>query len=175
MRLNLSPGSERYVLVPATDETVAVAIVARPALTDVIQEAVADDELLAFSGEMADLVALSEDGGALTTETLRANQRFAVALGKAIARIVIESWEGIEDPDGSPAPVKSDRINALLDHPAIWKEYEAKYLQRWLQVQQEKNVSAPSPIGTSEGAKPTAGRARKSAKSARGGSSARKA
>lgn len=175
MRLNLSPDPERYVLVPETATTVPVVIIARPALTDVVQEALSDDALLAFAEAMTEISDAAEQSDEMKLDAIRKNQRFHLAFGKAIARIVIEGWEGVEDPDGSLAPVQPDRIDALLDIAFIWRAFEEKYLTRWLWVQQEKNVSAPSPTGTLEGAKPTAGPAQKSAKSARKGSTARKA
>ncbi|MBR9837027.1 MAG: hypothetical protein GYB50_03930 [Rhodobacteraceae bacterium] len=172
MRLNLSPSTERYVLVepnPATPDDVGIAITARPALTEVIEEAKSHDDFLAFADELRGLIDAEGDGevGDVTPDMIRAKSRSGVIFAKVVARIVIEGWEGVEDPDGSPAPVTADRVDAFLDHPAIYDLFAEKYLARWLTVQLEKNGSAPSPSGTSAGAAPTVKRARKPAQSAR--------
>ncbi|MCP4243948.1 MAG: hypothetical protein GY772_25640 [bacterium] len=185
MRLNLSTASERYQLIdPPAGETedTGIAIVARPALTEVIEEAKSHEDFIAFAEELRSLVDSEEAGegedGAVakgvTPEMIRAKGRSGVIFAKIVARIVIESWEGVEDPDGSPAPVTDDRVNAFLDHPAIYDRFTEKYLSRWLTVQSEKNGSAPSPTGTSEGEKASAARARKPARNARGKSTRRK-
>lgn len=178
MRLNLSAASERYQLIdPAPGDTGGgIAIVARPALTEVIEEAKAHDDFIAFAEELRSLVEAEEGGetGEITPEMIRAKGRSGVIFAKIVARLVIESWEGVEDPDGSPAPVEPDRVNAFLDHPVIYDRFSEKYLARWLTVQLEKNASAPSPTGTSAGEARTAKPARASAKSARGKSTPRK-
>lgn len=151
MRLNLKPGPEKYTLLPGIE------ITARPALSEIVEEAKADDSLIAYADDIRAVVEGDEDGGVdFTAELLRSRGKVGLLLAKAIARAVIEEWEGVEDPDGSPAPVSEDRINAFLDVPAIYQAFTEVYLNRWLTVQAEKNDSALSPNGTSEGALNTA-------------------
>lgn len=166
MRLNLNPSVERYELFAATDDTPAVAFSARPALTEVMENAKADDAILEHAEEIRALIEAEQNGTADMAAMIKAKGRAGVLLSKAVARATIESWEGIEDPDGSDAPVTPDRIDALLDIPAVYDRYTEVYLARWLTVQHEKNGSAPSQTGTSAGVKNTARRARGSAKTA---------
>lgn len=167
MRLNLNPKPERYQLIDPVGQGTGVAIIARPALSEVIEEAKADDSLLAFAEEIR--AALEADGDATTEVTpalLRSKGKVGLLFSKAVARLVIEGWEGVEDPDGSPAPVTPDRVNAFLDVPVIYDAFSQHFLGRWLVVEQEKNGSAPSPTGTSAAAQHTAQPAPRSAQSA---------
>lgn len=160
MRLNLKPGVEPYDLLGNG----SVIIHARPALAEVIEAAKVDDSILALADELKESAEV--EGAELTGELLASRSRFAILLSKAVARQVIESWDGIEDPDGSPAPVTPDRVDALMDLAPIYDAFGTVYLARWLVLSAEKNASSPSPTGTSEGATPTAGRARRPAKTA---------
>lgn len=174
MRLNLSPTVERYELIPPQEEGgTGIAIWARPALSEVMEDAKVDLADYADASEAQTLIA-SVDGGDVTPELMRAQGRFGLRLAKAVAALTIEKWEGVEDADGSPAPVTADRVHAFLDIPVIYQQYGEIYLARWMVVQSEKKGSAPSPTGTSEGARPTAKPARASAKNARKKPSARK-
>lgn len=163
MRLNLKPGVETYTLFAGADGVPAITIDADPALTSVIEDAKADASLLEYADEMRGMV---ETGDEISAEFIKSRGRFGVLLAKAIARQVIVGWSGVEDADGSPAPVSPDRVDAFLDVPAIYDAFTMVYLGRWLTLQAEKNASAPSPTGTSAAARNTAGRARKSAKNA---------
>jgi len=170
MRLNLNPRPERYQLIDPTDEGgTGVAIVARPALSEVIEDAKADDSLLSYAEEIRAMVEAEQDGEAreITPAMIRSKGKVGLLFTKAVARAVIEAWEGIEDPDGSPAPVTPDRIDALIDVPVIYDAFTARYLSRWLTVEQEKNGSAPSPTGTSAVAQPIAQPAKRNVKRAR--------
>lgn len=172
MRLNLSPETERYELFPPASQgdpdDPGVVIWARPALSGVVEEAAADDTLLEYGAEVRTIIEAQEAGEDGGPEALRAHGRFGLLLAKAIARRTIERWEGVEDPDGSAAPVTADRVTAFLDHPAIYKAWTETYLARWFALQTEKKGSAPSPNTTSAGARRTASSARKPAGSARG-------
>lgn len=174
MRLNLKPTVERYELFPGTETTPAVAFMARPALTEVMESAKADPAVIEHATEITAILEAEEDGTADVAQMIRAKGRAGIIMAKAVARATIEEWEGIDDPDGSPAPVTPDRIDALLDMPAIYDRFTEIYLARWLVVQHEKNGSAPSPTGTSAEATTTARRAQGSAKTARKKSTSRK-
>lgn len=166
MRLNLNPSVERYELFAETDDTPAIAVKARPALTEVMESAKADPSIIEHAEEIRELIEDEDPGTADMAAMIRAKGRAGVLLAKAVARATIEEWEGIEDPDGSPAPVTADRIDAFLDLPVIYDRFTEVYLARWLRVQHEKNGSAPSPTGTSAEASTTAPRVRGSAKTA---------
>lgn len=175
MRLNLNPGIQPYRLFDGQE----IIVHCRPALTEVIEAAKADAELLEMFKDLRDDASLSENmkavknGGEITPELLRTQGSFGVLFVKAIAREVIESWEGIEDPDGSPAPVTPDRINSLLDLSPVHDAFVLKYLNKWLLLQTEKNDSAPSPIGISGVAPNTAEPALASVTNARKGLTSR--
>lgn len=172
IRLNLNPQSDRYQLIaPLREGETGVTVIARPALSEVIEEAKGDDTLLAYADEIRGMIAEEQgDGPAeITPAMIRSKGKVGLLFTKALARLVIEGWEGIADPDGSPAPVTPDRIDALLDLPVIYDAFTARYLTRWLTVEQEKNGSAPSPNGTSVVAQTTAASAKRAVKSAPGG------
>lgn len=181
MRLNLSPSVQRYLLVPqdpkkTNDQTdPGIAIHARPALSSIMEDAKADKSLLDFADEIRGMIEEGEAGSQITPAMMRSRGKVGLLFAKALARLVIESWEEVEDPDGSAAPVTADRIEAFLDHPVIYDAFTARYLSRWMTVEQEKNDFAPSPTGTSVAAPNTAKRAPGAAKSAPKRSTRRKA
>lgn len=159
MRLNLNPGVEPYDLFGNGQ----VILHCRPALADVIEQAKSDASILELADEVRDEIA---GGGEVTPEMLQSRGRFSVLFTQAIARQIIERWDGIEDPDGSPAPVTPDRVDALLSLSPVFDAFAVVVLSRWLVLSAEKNDSAPSPIGTSGAVKATAKPARRAAKSA---------
>lgn len=165
MRLVLNPGVTPYRLF----DGMGLVIHARPALVEVIEEAKADPALLAHAEAAKGLVDADAEAVAITPELLRSRGRSGVLFAKAVARLVIESWEGVEDPDGSPAPVTPDRIDALLDLPPVYEAFTLRYLGRWLIVQAEKNDSSLSLNGISAGAQTTAKAARRRVKPAPAG------
>ncbi|PZQ97233.1 MAG: hypothetical protein DI533_16300 [Cereibacter sphaeroides] len=80
----------------------------------------------------------------------------AVIFAKAIAARAIVDWEGVGDADGAPIPVSPEAIDALLDLWPIFEKFQTAYVAKGLELEAEKNVSPPSPTGSSEGAKATA-------------------
>ena len=101
---------------------------------------------------------LSEDTG---------DDEIAVIFGKVLAERAILDWEGVGDADGNPTPVTPEGIAALLDIWPIFEKFQMGYVAKGLELEQEKNASAPSPSGSTAGAKAIAQRARKAAKPAR--------
>ena len=97
----------------------------------------------------------------------------ALAMAKAVARMAILDWDGVGDADGKPLPVSEDAIDALLDLFPIFEAFQLQYVSKGLLMEQEKNGSAPSPTGTSAGARTTAPPAPGGAPSARGTSTGR--
>jgi len=95
------------------------------------------------------------------------DDEIAVIFGRALAERAILDWEGVGDAEGNPAAVSPESIAALLDIWPIFERFQMGYVARGLELEQEKNASAPSPNGSMAGAKGTARPARKSAKPAR--------
>lgn len=157
VRLNLNQQPEWYELLPGLRLKLA------PATSSVLGASQEDPELR----QLAQAVAESPDTASLEAQ-------FTVDMAKAILRRTVIEWEGVEGEDGEPAPVTAAYIDALVDHPAVFNPLMEKYLSRFFTLESEKNGSAPSPNGTTEGAQRTAKPARKSAKSARGASTGRK-
>ena len=96
-------------------------------------------------------------------------EELALAMAKAVARRAVLDWEGVGDDLGNVLPVSPEGIDALLEIWPVFEAFQAQYVARGLMLDQEKNVSAPSPNGPGAGAKATARPARKAAKTARRG------
>ena len=80
----------------------------------------------------------------------------ALAMAKAVARLAILDWDGAGDEEGQPLPLSPEGIDALLEIWPVFEAFQAHYVARGLMLDQEKNVSAPSPTGPSEGVTATA-------------------
>jgi hypothetical protein len=80
----------------------------------------------------------------------------AVIFARAIAQRAVLDWEGVGDADGNPTPVTSEGIAALLDIWPIFEKFQIGYVAKGLELEAEKNASAPSPSGSMAGAKATA-------------------
>lgn len=80
----------------------------------------------------------------------------AVAFAKAIAKRAILDWEGVGDLDGAPLAVTPDGVDALLDIWPIFEAFQTIYVAKGLELEAEKNVSAPLPNGSLAGAMATA-------------------
>jgi hypothetical protein len=73
----------------------------------------------------------------------------ALRFAKAVASRVIIEWEGVGDEDGKELPVTPAAASALMDLFPLYRAFEANYVVPWLNLESEKNASAPSPHGTS--------------------------
>ena len=80
----------------------------------------------------------------------------ALVFAKALARNTVTEWEGVGDADGNVIPVSPEGINALLDVWPLFETFQTDYVAKGLVLDQEKNVSAPLPIGSLAGAQNTA-------------------
>ncbi|WBQ09884.1 hypothetical protein L2D01_13485 [Hyphomonadaceae bacterium ML37] len=80
------------------------------------------------------------------------NETIAVTMAKALARLVVEDWEGVGDADGNPVPVNPEGIDALLDILPLFEAFQLRYVSKGLMLDEEKNGSAPLPNGISAGA-----------------------
>jgi len=77
----------------------------------------------------------------------------AMAFAKALARRAVLAWEGIGDADGTPIDPSPEAIDALLDIWPIFEAFQLTYVSKGLLLEQEKNASAPSPSGSTAGAR----------------------
>ena len=97
----------------------------------------------------------------------------ALIFAKALARRAVLDWEGVGDADGKVIAPGPEAIDALLNIWPIFEAFQLVYVSKGLLLEQEKNVSAPSPTGASVGATATARPARKTVKTARRGKTSR--
>ena len=111
------------------------------------------------------------DVEAVTDET--SDETRALIFAKALARRALLDWEGVGDAEGNVIDPSTAAIDALLDIWPIFEAFQLVYVSKGLLLEQEKNVSAPSPNGASAGATATARPARKAAKTARRGKTSR--
>jgi len=95
------------------------------------------------------------------------DDEIAVIFGRVLAERAILDWEGVGDAEGNPAAVSPASIAALLDIWPIFERFQMGYVAKGLELEQEKNASAPSPNGSTAGATAIARPARKPAKPAR--------
>ena len=102
------------------------------------------------------MVAARSDPALEALPSTASDEARALTFAKAIARIAVSSWEGVGDADGIPVPVTPEGIDALLEVWPIFEAFQATYVAGGLLLDAEKNVSAPSPTGTSAGATATA-------------------
>ena len=91
----------------------------------------------------------------------------AVIFAKAIATRAIIDWEGVGNADGAPIAVSPEAIDALLDLWPIFEKFQTAYVAKGLELEAEKNVSAPSLTGSSAGARDTAKPAKGGVRTAR--------
>ena len=96
-------------------------------------------------------------------EEASANRR-GIALAKALARVAVDDWAGVHDAEDAPAELTPEGLDALLEIVPIFEAFQLRYVAPGLHLEQEKNASAPSPSGTSAGARNTAATAPKSAR-----------
>jgi hypothetical protein len=115
------------------------------------------------------MVAARSDAAVEALPDTASNEIRALVFAKAIARRAVTEWEGVGDADGKSAPITPEGIDALLEVWPIFEAVQASYVAKGLLLDTEKNVSAPSPTGTSVGATATAKRARGHARTARHG------
>lgn len=113
------------------------------------------------------MVAARNDPAVEALSDTASKEEQALVMAKAVARRVLTGWEGVGDASGDPVPVTPEGIDALLDIWPIFEAFQTRILAPHLMLEQEKNVSSPSPTGTSAGATPTAKPAKARARTAR--------
>lgn len=70
----------------------------------------------------------------------------------SLAKSGVVEWEGIAAADGAPTPVTPETIDAALAILQVFDALDRRYVGPYLAAEDEKNASAPSPNGVSEGA-----------------------
>jgi len=113
------------------------------------------------------MVAARNDPAIMALPEDTPDEESALAFAKALARNAMLDWEGVGDVDGHNIPVSPEAIDALLDVWPLFEAFQTDYVAKGLVLDQEKNVSAPLPTGSSAGVGNIAKRARKPAKPAR--------
>lgn len=119
------------------------------------------------------MVATRSDPEVEAVPDATSDEERALIFAKALARRAVLHWEGVGDVDGNAISPNPEAIDALLDIWPIFEAFQLAYVSKGLLLEQEKNVSAPSPNGASAGATATAQPARKPAKTARRGKTSR--
>ena len=71
----------------------------------------------------------------------------ALIFAKALARRAVLAWEGVGDAEDNVITPSSEAIDALLEIWPIFEAFQLVYVSKGLLLEQEKNVSAPSPNG----------------------------
>ncbi|MBC9248614.1 hypothetical protein H4P12_18305 [Paracoccus sp. 11-3] len=115
------------------------------------------------------MVATRSDPEVEAVQDGSSDEERALIFAKALARRAVLAWEGVGDADGNVIDPGPEAIDALLDIWPIFEAFQLVYVSKGLPLEQEKNVSAPLPSGTSAGATVTARPAPKAAKTARRG------
>jgi hypothetical protein len=102
------------------------------------------------------MVATRSDPAVQDLDPEASNDERAAIFATALARRAVVDWEGVGDVDGNPLPVSDEGIDALLSLWPIFEAFNLLYVSRGMLLDAEKNGSAPSPTGTSVGAKANA-------------------
>jgi hypothetical protein len=121
LRLNLS-NEPRWL-----DLGHGVRLLVEPLTTAVMLAARSDPAILAATQ-------VAEGDGAASNDDL------ARIVAKAVARIVVNDWEGIGDAEDNLLPVTPDGIDALLEIWPIFEAFQTKYIAGALILDAEKNV-----------------------------------
>ena len=73
-------------------------------------------------------------------EDIPSNDDLARIVAKAVARIVVQDWDGVGDAEGEPLPVTPEGIDALLELWPIFEAFQTRYIAGALILDAEKNV-----------------------------------
>lgn len=104
-------------------------------------------KVLALPLTSAVLISLRGDMS-LEDATLLTPPEQSLRFAKAVASRVITEWTGVGDEAGKELAVTPAAAAALMDLFPLYRAFEANYLVPWLNLESEKNASAPSPNGT---------------------------
>jgi hypothetical protein len=79
------------------------------------------------------------------------NETLAVAMAKALARLVVLDWEGVGDASGNPAPVTPEGVEALLDILPLFEAFQLRYVSKGLLLEAEKTPPRPRRMALQRG------------------------
>ena len=113
------------------------------------------------------MVATRSDPAVQALDADASNDIRAAVFAAALARHAVVGWEGVGDESGTVIAVSPEGIDALLSLWPIFEAFNLHYVSPGMLLDAEKNVSAPSPTGTSVGATATAKPATPNARTAR--------
>lgn len=119
LRLNLS-NEPRWL-----DLGSGVRLLVEPLTTAVMLAARSDPAIVAASAD---------------AETSASNDDLARIVAKAVARMVVNDWEGVGDEEGKPLPLTPEGIDALLELWPIFEAFQTKYIAGALILDAEKNA-----------------------------------
>ena len=119
------------------------------------------------------MVATRSDQDVEAVPDATSDEERALIFAKALARRALLDWEGVGDADGNAIAPSPEAIDALLEIWPIFEAFQLAYVSKGLLLEQEKNVSAPSPNGPSAGATATARRATRRARTAQAAQTSR--
>ncbi|MFV0410978.1 MAG: hypothetical protein ACK5LJ_15150 [Paracoccus sp. (in: a-proteobacteria)] len=119
------------------------------------------------------MVATRSDPDVEAVPDATSDEERALIFAKALARRAVLDWEGVGNADGNVIAPSPEAIDALLDIWPIFEAFQLVYVSKGLLLEQEKNVSAPSPNGPSVGATATARPAKGRARTARAAQTSR--
>lgn len=111
----------------------------------------------------------------LAAEENRDAQDMTFALGVEVAKRVILDWRGVGDPAGKALPLTPEAITALMHLRDPFDAFFDLVIGPWMGIIDEKKGSAPLPDGTLAAAQNFAATVPASARTARAGSTPRKA
>ena len=147
--VEIAPGVRLHVL-PLTSDIMAAAEAELDDAPEV--PAAADDDVAA---------AMQGDQGAITrlarAHRSRRGGARELAVMRAYARRLIVGWEGVEAPDGGPAPVTPEYVDAFIASPRLLTLFRYHVVAPAMGLVTEKNGSLPSPDTSTAGATTTAG------------------
>ena len=98
------------------------------------------------------MVASRNDPSVAALNDATTDEESALVFAKALARNATLDWDGVGDAGGNVIPVSPEGIDALLDVWPLFEAFQIKYVAKGLVLDQEKNVSALLPTGSSAGA-----------------------
>ena len=142
LKLDMKPGL-RWL-----DLGQGVSVQVKPATTQLMMAARKDQDLLALPDDADD-------------------EQVGYVFAKALARRAIVDWKGVVGQDGKKLAVSDDAVDALMETWWVFEQMQSQYLVPAVEVESEKNGSAPLPSGSTAGAKTTAKPARARARTAR--------
>jgi hypothetical protein len=74
------------------------------------------------------------------TDMASGSESGRLAFAKAVGRVAITSWWGVEDENGDSIPLSPDAVDALMDEFPVFLAFERQYVNPLLMVVTEGNA-----------------------------------